>query len=120
MGAAVVPGVELGAPVTDPTVTEISMGFRQVLHEWAKRQLEAHSDHAGPFEIVRVRLDQSVPGTFESREVEVDVEFRHDHVKCPYRNYDGSACRITVWSPLSGTTETVKLINELLAIADGS
>ena len=97
-----------------PGVTE----FCEVLHAWAKRQLEQHSDHTGPFTIVNVQVSEDGPGTFESTTVEVDITFKHDLSACVCRSWDGSPCRITLWSPLAGTTETVKLINELLVIAD--
>lgn len=92
--------------------------FRDALHEWARRQLEDHSDHTAPFQIVSVRVDHDWPSSISSEQVNVDIEFTHDQSKCTYPTSDGSPCRITYWSPLSGTTETVKLINELLAIAD--
>jgi hypothetical protein len=107
------------------------LGFRRVLHEWASRQLAEKSGHAGPFEIVHVELDHD-PGiangsTFESETTSVRVRFRHDGSGCEeserrYYTRDGVILRDRCvaeswWVP--DTTQTVSMINELLAIADG-
>lgn len=113
--------------------------FREVVHEWARRQLTERSGHAGPFEIKQTSLERT-PGiytadTFDSEETNVYIEFRHQGSSCPrcaadeaYRldtaqkyglpvepyhtSYDDR-----IWGT-SDTKTTVQMLNELLAIAD--
>jgi hypothetical protein len=111
-------------------------GFRRVLHEWARRQLEERSDHVGPFEVVAVRMShedakQWSEITFEDALTEVTIQFRHDGRDCPdsrKRYYTGTGsilrgsilrerCEDTAWSPMESSS-TVAMLNQLLAIAD--
>lgn len=96
------------------------MEFDVVVREWARCQLE-RSDHTGPFNIVCVRLDlnERLTGYIgDDDEVDVTIKFDHDYSACAYRLYDGSPCRITLWSPMAGSKKTIILLNELLALAD--
>ena len=92
------------------------VGFRRVLHEWARRYLEKYG-HTGPFEITGVDVDHvrgnGSPDTPADDEVWVSIRFRHPG-GCP----DWSCRPAVVWSMLD-TTSTVRMLNELLALADG-
>jgi hypothetical protein len=101
-------------------------GFRRVLHEWARRQLEAQSGHAGPFEIVHVELDHDYGSSMSSETTSVAIRFRHDGRSCDesWKIYYSSTgpivrerCEIGVWS-MPDTQRTVQMMNELLVIAD--
>lgn len=92
--------------------------FREVLHRWALAKLEGSTtDHTGPYEILAVRIDHDMGGSIKNESINVSIQFRHD---CQYRGYDGNhPCpEVTWWSPLTGTTDTVKMLNELLATGD--
>lgn len=96
-------------------------GFREVLHAWALDQLNAGAkDHTGPFEVLSVRLDHDYGGSVENESVNVSIQFRHHgctaftwtgHVECG---------PVTSWSPLVGSVDTVRLLNELLAKGDAA
>jgi hypothetical protein len=107
-------------------------GFRRVLHEWARRQLEQHSDHVGPFEIidVRMRFEEGFGGgdvtPSDPSITDVRISFRHEGRDCPKlyrrktyhvatREYEWHPCADVSWGP-SDSQDTVKLLNELLAI----
>lgn len=107
-------------------MTEDAAGFRRVLHEWAQRQLEERSYHAGPFEIVHVELDHDSGSSMSSETASVVIRFRHDGRSCDesWKIYYSSTgpivrerCEIGVWS-MPDTWRTVQMLNELLAIAD--
>jgi hypothetical protein len=95
-------------------------GFRAVLHEWARRQLAERSEHAGPFEIVRVVVDydrgNGSPDTPADDTLAVSIRFRHAGDACPsiYR----CSPHDDTWWFMPDTLETVGMLNELLAIAD--
>lgn len=105
--------------------------FRRVLFKWAVQQLEQHSDHIGPFEVIAVRMshDDAKAWSEYTREdalTDVVIQFRHDGRACPdarKRYYTGCSevvrehCEDTQWSPME-STRTVAMINELLKIAD--
>jgi hypothetical protein len=94
-------------------------GFRAVLHEWARRQLEERSGHIGPFEVVKVRLlyDQGYggPDTPADDETVVIIEFQHAG-GCPDWSRTGSPCPPVIRWSMPDTTSTVSMLNELLAI----
>ena len=100
--------------------------FRAVLHEWARRQLEERSWHVGPFEIIDVRLEYD-PG-FGGSDVtppdpsitDVVIRFHHTSEGCDpgYLRLGGRYCAESRWSP-GDSQNTVTMLNELLAIADG-
>jgi hypothetical protein len=98
-------------------------GFRRVLHEWARRQLEEQSDHVGPFEIVHVELDHDLGSSMSSEETSVAIRFRHEG-NCPaylpcyleLSRVGPQRCLVEWWS-MPDTKRTVEMVNELLAIA---
>jgi hypothetical protein len=99
--------------------------FRTVLHEWARRQLEEKSWHAGPFEIIDVRLVYD-PGFFGGSDVtppdpsitDIRIQFRHDGEACSRPSYLADRrCWDQSWSPRD-SEDTVSMVNQLLAIAD--
>jgi hypothetical protein len=99
--------------------------FRTVLHEWARRQLEEKSWHAGPFEIIDVRLVYD-PGFFGGSDVtppdpsitDIRIQFRHNGEACARPSYlVDRRCRDQSWSPRD-SEDTVSMVNQLLAIAD--
>lgn len=100
-------------------------GFRAVLHEWARRQLEEKSHHVGPFKIIDVRLDYDpgwggsdvTPG--DSAITDVRIRFRHPG-GCPAWSRPEWPCQPdNAWSPMD-SENTVSMLNQLLAIADES
>jgi predicted glycosyltransferase len=93
--------------------------FREVLHEWARQQLDKRSPHSGPFTVTRVYFNYS-PGvcsdvTFEDDETTVLIEFTHTN--CKYVNWQGNQCTDQIWESIDSKT-TVKMLNELLCVAD--
>jgi hypothetical protein len=100
--------------------TADTAGFRAVLHRWALAKLEAGAtDHNGPYEILQVRVEHDEPSSVSSEAINVGIQFRH--TECRYRGYDGNhPCPdVAWWSPYAGTVSTVRMLNELLATADG-
>jgi hypothetical protein len=100
-------------------VADDKAGFRTVLHEWARRQLEKYG-HVGPFEITGVEVDHvrgyGSPDTPADDEVYVSIRFRHPG-GCPAWSRPEWPCQPeNAWS-MPDTTHTVKLLNELLALA---
>lgn len=100
-------------------------GFRRVLHEWARRQLEQRSDHVGPFEIIGVEMEKTSGSSVSSSETWVHIYFQHDGRSCPdswkrYYTPTGAAtlerCTVLAWF-MPDTQTTVAMLNELLAIA---
>ena len=96
-------------------MTDDLAGFRQVLHEWARRYLEKYG-HLGPFEIIGVDVAHEhgygSPDTPADDDVVVSIRFRHPG-GCP----DWSCRPVSVWS-MPDTTSTVAMLNELLVIGD--
>lgn len=101
-------------------------GFRHVLHEWAARQLEGKSAHAGPFEIVDVEMERTSGSSISDSETWVHIRFRHDGAGCSdrekvYYTRDGPVtlerCTAGSWM-MPDTQQTVDMLNELLSIAD--
>lgn len=101
-------------------------GFRAVLHEWARRQLEEKSDHVGPFEIVHVEMEQTSGSSISDSETWVHIQFRHDGRDCSDREkvyYTGAGpvlrerCEMGSWF-MPDTQRTIEMVNELLALAD--
>lgn len=92
--------------------------FRTVLHAWAARQLETRSDHNGAFEIESVRLNSVHGYSVSSDYIEVLIMFRH--TGCALRNWDGGPCPTKGSWFMPDTTDTVTMINELLALGDES
>lgn len=102
-------------------MTEDRSGFRAVLHEWARQQLEWRAAHLGPFEIMGVEVDHvrgnGGPDTPADDEVWVRIRFRHPG-GCPGWGYPGSPCPPENGWSMPDTTTTVEMLNELLALAD--
>ncbi len=95
-------------------MSDASTPFRDVLHAWAAEQLEHRSDHNGPFRITGVRVESVHGYSVENDYIEVTISFDHDH--CTFSNYDGTPCRgPRSWS-MPDTTDTVTMLNELLAL----
>lgn len=94
--------------------------FREVLHEWARRQLEERSDHTGPFRVVEVWVGHDWPSSISSELVEVGILFEHDGGSCASWRAPGdtSPCPSRMSWCMPDTVETVKMLNELFAIAD--
>lgn len=101
-------------------------GYRRVLHTWAARQLEQHSDHVGPFEIMHVEMEQTRGSSISDSETWVSIRFRHDGRDCSEREkvfYTASGpvvrerCEHGSWF-MPDTQQTIAMVNELLAIAD--
>ena len=97
-------------------------GFRRVLHEWARRQVEAHG-HVGPVDILGVRAwyerGHGSWNTPADDEVAVTIDFRHPG-GCPGWSRPEWPCQPqNVWSMTIDMTG-VRLLNELLVIGDGS
>lgn len=90
--------------------------FRDVLHAWAIRQLEARSSHNGTFQIESVRLDSVHGYSVSSDYIEVSICFRHSG--CTLIHWDGGACPEKGHWFMPDTTDTVTMINELLALGD--
>jgi hypothetical protein len=94
-------------------------GFRRVLHEWARRLLDKYG-HFGPFEILAVEVDHvrgyGSPDTPADDEVYVSIRFRHPGGCSNWSRPEWPCQPENSWS-MPDTTSTVKLLNELLAIA---
>lgn len=90
--------------------------FREALHAWARRQLETRSDHTGAFEIKTVRLDSVFGHSVSSDYVEVGIWFHH--TGCALKRWDGLECAGEAYWFMPDTTDTVTMINELLALGD--
>lgn len=92
--------------------------FRAVLHRWALAKLETSpTDHTGPFEVLAVRVDHSEPSSISSEEINVSIRFAHHG--CTAYTWNGHPeCTVEWWSPFGGTTNTVAMLNELLATGD--
>ena len=103
--------------------TADTAGFREVLHRWALAKLKAGcTDHTGPFEVLQVRLHHTdfagSDVTPADDTVTINIRFRHHG--CTAYTWDGHPeCTVEWWSPSMRTTDTVTLLNELLATADG-
>jgi hypothetical protein len=97
-------------------------GFQAVLHEWARRQLEERTWHAGPFEIVDVQLHHQEriewsEVTVEDAVTNVTIRFRHEGVRCAFPIWlTERPCPVDSWWSLD-SEETVTLLNQLLSIA---
>jgi hypothetical protein len=97
-------------------------GFRAVLHEWARRQLEERTWHAGPFEIIDVQLlhKERVEWseiTFEDAVTKVTIRFRHEGERCEFPSWMMKRpCPVDSWWSMD-SEDTVTLLNQLLAIA---
>lgn len=89
--------------------------YQRLLHAWARKQLEQHSGHAGPFEIKSVSVDQVYGHSVGSDYLAAYISFHH--TGCKLTNWNGSPCRDTMWS-LPETTDVVTMLNEMLALAD--
>jgi hypothetical protein len=102
-------------------MTEDRSGFRAVLHEWARQQLEGRADHLGPFEITDVHVDHvrgyGSPDTPADDEVWVRILFSHPG-GCPGHGYPGHPCPPGNGWSMPDTTTTVAMLNELLALAN--
>lgn len=94
-------------------VTADLAAFRELLHEWARKQLEEFSDHTGPFEITRVRVEY----VDESDRIEVGIGFRHRG--CTLYTWEGHPmCEVRSWSIPDEMRSTVEMLNEILALGD--
>ena len=101
-------------------MSDDNAGFRHVLHEWARRQLDKYG-HTGPFEILSVTVDHvrghGSPDTPADDEVWVRIVFRHPG-GCPYWSRPEWPCHPENGWSMPDTTTTVAMLNELLALAD--
>ncbi len=89
--------------------------FRDLLSEWARNQLEAHSDHTGEFTIRRVRVEAVNGYSIENDHLDMIVEF--SHTGCTRIHWDGTPCPVDYsWWP--EPTDTVSVLNQLLALGD--
>jgi hypothetical protein len=91
--------------------------FREVLNEWAIRQLTEKSLHTGPFEIVRVYLnyDQGFYSEMTPGDESLDIAIEFAHSDCEVKQWDDQPCTAkSWWSP--DTKTTVQILNELLSI----
>lgn len=88
--------------------------FRAVLHEWARRQLAERSGHTGPFEITDVRVDAVYGYSVENDYMEVGIGFLH--TGCTRDTQEGHPECAAIWWGMPDTTDTVTMLNELLAL----
>jgi len=112
--------------------------FREVVHEWARRQLANRSGHTGPYTIGHTSLEETdgyySDSTFDPSEVWISIQFTHDAGACERCISDLASRRegnkkngfpegswvphdTQHWSMME-TRTTVEIVNELLAIAD--
>lgn len=92
--------------------------FRELLHKWAVRQLDTRSDHKGAeFTIESVRVEAVHGYSVAADELRVNIEFTH--TGCSYvRPYDGQRCDGEQFWCMPDTTDSVTMLNELLALGD--
>ena len=106
--------------MTVDETTKHRRGYRRVLHEWAARQLEQYG-HLGPFDILGVHVYHErgcgSPDTPADDYVSVSIRFRHPG-GCPTWSRPEWPCQSESSWGMPDTTSTVKMLNELLAIAD--
>lgn len=101
-------------------MTDDRAGFRAVLHAWARQKLEKYG-HGGPLEIKSVEVDHvrgnGSPDTPADDEVWVRILFRHPG-GCPAWSRPKWPCQPENGWSMPDTTSTVKMLNELLDIAN--
>lgn len=95
---------------------ETLAAYRQVLHQWAAKQLETRSDHTGPFTITEVRVESVCGYSVGSDYLEVGIGFTHEGCTA-YPRHPDDHCTVGWWS-MPDTTDTVAMLNELLALGD--
>lgn len=89
--------------------------YRAVLHTWAAKQLTERSLHTGPFTITQVRVESVHGYSVGNDYLEIGIGFTHTDCSC--RTWDGKPMESGWWS-MPDTTDSVTVLNELLALGD--